>query len=177
MMQSCLPSALKNGYRGRLIDVRNFDEFTAERLPEAECIPLDRLMAAAGAWDTQAPLIVMCKSGQRSAEAARKLREAGFADVATLDGGIDACKKAGLEVIRERRRIPLYRQVMVVAGLMLLVGLGLSLSHGSWIALSWFVGLGLVFGGATGYCPMAALLARMPWNQEPDCTSKCCNEG
>ena len=34
-----------------------------------------------------------------------------------------------------------------------------------WIALSWFVGAGLVFAGITGFCGMARLLAVMPWNR------------
>jgi hypothetical protein len=34
-----------------------------------------------------------------------------------------------------------------------------------WIALSWFVGAGLVFAGVSGFCGMARLLAVMPWNR------------
>jgi hypothetical protein len=34
----------------------------------------------------------------------------------------------------------------------------------SWIALSAFVGAGLVFAGVTDTCAMGMLIARMPWN-------------
>jgi len=33
------------------------------------------------------------------------------------------------------------------------------------LILSGFVGCGLVFAGATGWCGMALLLARLPWNR------------
>jgi hypothetical protein len=34
--------------------------------------------------------------------------------------------------------------------------------------LSGFVGLGLIFAGVTDICPMAMVIARMPWNQVRD---------
>ena len=34
-------------------------------------------------------------------------------------------------------------------------------------ALAGVIGAGLVFGGATGICGMAKLLAVMPWNRSP----------
>jgi hypothetical protein len=41
------------------------------------------------------------------------------------------------------------------------------------------VGLGLVFAGASGFCPMASLIARMPWNRSAETdrrasTGGCC---
>jgi hypothetical protein len=47
-----------------------------------------------------------------------------------------------------------------------LLGLGL----GTWVAPAWmllsaFVGAGLVFAGVSGFCGMALLLARAPWNR------------
>ena len=58
------------------------------------------------------------------------------------------------------------RQVMIVAGSMVLAGvlLGISVSP-LWFYLSAFVGLGLVFSGVTGFCLMAYMLKRMPWNR------------
>ena len=35
----------------------------------------------------------------------------------------------------------------------------------AFLALSAFVGAGLVFAGTTGWCGMAKLLAIMPWNR------------
>jgi rhodanese-related sulfurtransferase len=58
------------------------------------------------------------------------------------------------------------RQVQIAAGSLVL--LGLILSHAvapGWIALTWFVGAGLMVAGITGFCGMARLLAVMPWNR------------
>ena len=58
------------------------------------------------------------------------------------------------------------QQVQIAAGGLVLLGLIMSkLLAPGWIALSWFVGAGLVFAGITGFCGMARLLAVMPWNR------------
>ena len=58
------------------------------------------------------------------------------------------------------------RQVQIVAGSLVLTGvvLGALVSPGFY-ALSGFVGAGLLFAGASGFCGMARLLAFMPWNR------------
>jgi hypothetical protein len=43
----------------------------------------------------------------------------------------------------------------------------------AFIILSGFVGLGLIVAGATDFCPMAILLAKMPWNQSSRGVSCC----
>lgn len=161
-------------WSGRIVDVRNPDEFAGERLAKAECVPLSFLMASASKWDRNESLLVMCKSGMRSQQAVQQLEAAGFARVAMLDGGLDACKREGVEVIVDRKRIPLYRQVMIVAGVILLAGLGLSLVHPAFLLLDVMVAAGLTFAGITGICPMARLLEKMPWNALPCCSGKGC---
>ena len=39
----------------------------------------------------------------------------------------------------------------------------------NWLFLSAFVGLGLTFAGLTNICPMAEILAKMPWNGRSQC--------
>jgi rhodanese-related sulfurtransferase len=58
------------------------------------------------------------------------------------------------------------RQVQIAAGSLVLLGLilGTWVAPG-WIAISGFVGAGLVFAGVSGFCGMARLLAVMPWNR------------
>lgn len=59
------------------------------------------------------------------------------------------------------------RQVQIAAGLLVLVGVILSLILNQWwITLSTFVGAGLTFAGISGRCGMAKLLAMMPWNRD-----------
>jgi len=49
---------------------------------------------------------------------------------------------------------------------MVLVGFALAwLVNPLWLALSGFVGCGLVFAGVTGFCGMGVILSRMPWNR------------
>jgi len=116
--------------------------------------------------------LVMCKSGARSRQAAQQLESVGFASITTLEGGLDACKRDGVAVVVDRKRIPLYRQVMIVAGSILLLGLGLSLVHPLFLLLDCVVAAGLTFAGITGMCPMARLLEKMPWNASACCTGR-----
>lgn len=86
--------------RPRLIDVREPDEFTGElgHIPGAELVPLATLEATAASWPRERPLIVVCRSGARSAKAAALLVGMGFADVINLDGGTQGYGDAGLPV-------------------------------------------------------------------------------
>ncbi len=88
--------------RARLVDVREPAEFTGElgHLPKAELVPLSSLPQAAASWDRAAPLVVICRSGGRSAAAARVLEQMGFRAVMNLDGGMLAVHAAGLPVTR-----------------------------------------------------------------------------
>lgn len=68
-----------------LVDVRTPEEFAAGHIAGAVNIPvqqLDRRMAELPARDR--PVVVYCRSGQRSRRAAHALREAGYAEVHDL---------------------------------------------------------------------------------------------
>jgi hypothetical protein len=59
----------------------------------------------------------------------------------------------------------LLRQVRILEGSLVLVGVGLGwLVHPGFYSLSAFIGAGLVFSGITDTCGMAWMLGRMPWN-------------
>jgi hypothetical protein len=54
---------------------------------------------------------------------------------------------------------------MAVAGSLMLAGVLLAIFvHPYFIALSAFVGAGLIFSGVTDWCGMGLLLAKLPWN-------------
>ncbi len=164
-------------WKGRIIDVRSKAEFAAERLPLAECVPLPTLLGAAANWDRNEPLLVMCRSGMRSTQAYNDLAAAGFANLTMLTGGIEACKRAGVEVVKVKKTIPIIRQVLIAAGSLLLIGLFLARIDVRFLLIDWFVTAGLLFAGFTGYCPMAMLLERMPWNKAPETAAaapSCC---
>ena len=82
-----------------------------------------------------------------------------------LDGGVQAWRRARLPLREGRKRLPVDRQVQLIAGVMVLTGVGLGLAVSPWfLALAAFFGAGLTFAGATGTCGLALLLMKLPWN-------------
>lgn len=165
-----------------LVDVREPDEHAHERIEGAASMPLssfnpERLDAVTSRG---ARIVFHCKGGKRSAEAARLTIAAGSArQVASLKGGIDAWKAAGLPTRRDRRApaLSVMRQVQLTVGLGVLVGSALAwFVDARFIALPAFLGAGLAFAGATGTCALASVLAAMPWNRVPATTpgAACC---
>jgi len=160
---------VKAGRRVDLIDVRTPAEFREVHVEFARNIPLDQFDApeiatAHGASDE--PLYVICRSGNRARQAFDKLQQAGLSRVVNVEGGTQAWDQAGLPVTRGQKTISLERQVRIAAGLLVLAGVILGwLVHPAALALSAFIGAGLVFSGITDTCGMGMILARMPWNQ------------
>jgi adenylyltransferase/sulfurtransferase len=72
-----------------LIDVREPYEWEIGRIPGARLIPLGTLPMAMSSIDATRDVVVYCRTGARSANAARQLRAAGFR-AANLVGGIHA---------------------------------------------------------------------------------------
>ena len=82
----------------QLVDVREPDEWAEGRIPGAVHIPLGDLPARAGEVDPTRPVIAVCRSGRRSLAAADALLAAGFAEAASLAGGMIAWREAGQPV-------------------------------------------------------------------------------
>ena len=74
----------------QLVDVREALEFNGPlgHIDGATLLPLGELAARTGELDRRRPVVVICRSGTRSAQAALQLQKAGFADVANLAGGM-----------------------------------------------------------------------------------------
>ncbi len=72
----------------QLVDVREPLEYELANIDGARLIPLGELPARLNELDRTQLTIVHCHSGQRSAQAVRLLRDAGFANVFNLEGGI-----------------------------------------------------------------------------------------
>lgn len=151
----------------QLIDVRTPIEFHEVHVAGATNVPLDQLKPADLAA-SNGEIITICRSGGRGGKACDQLTAAGIAGVVNVEGGTLACVKAGLDVIRGKDVISLERQVRIAAGSLVVVGVLLGvLVHPYWLALSGFVGAGLVFAGVTNTCGMGLLMAKMPWNNPP----------
>ncbi len=160
-----LKQKIEQGERIDIVDVRTPAEFGEVHVRGAKNIPLDRIEASQFSNREEAALYVICQKGSRGAMACRKLAEAGFHQAVNIDGGTQACVEAGVDVVRGKKVMSLERQVRIAAGSLVLVGVGLSFVHPWFIAISAFVGAGLVFAGVTDTCGMGMMLARMPWNQ------------
>lgn len=77
------------------LDVRELDEYEQGTIPGSVFIPRGHLesWAAGRLPETDAPIIVVCASGFRSAFAAKTLQDLGYTDVANLIGGFERWKK------------------------------------------------------------------------------------
>lgn len=172
-----LKSAIDTGARVSLIDVRTPAEYEAAHLEGSVLMPVDTLdcaavLAAAGDAELR---VLICQSGIRADRAAKKLAASDGGCFALLEGGVNAWQKAGMPLIRGRFTLPLERQVFIVAGFLVFLGVILGWQvDAHWYILSGFVGMGLMMAGITGYCPMAQLIAVLPWNQRGQ---KCCGGG
>ncbi|MFE0106634.1 rhodanese-like domain-containing protein [Streptomyces sp. NPDC059009] len=73
----------------QLVDVRNPAEYAAGALPGAVNLPLATLAAQAHRLDPARPVVLYCRSGNRSVIAAALLEARGFADVRDIIGGYE----------------------------------------------------------------------------------------
>ncbi len=97
-------AAFVNTHRGAfdLIDVREAAEFTGElgHVPGARLVPLSTLTDASVQWGQDREIVLVCRSGGRSARAATILAERGFRHLYNLRGGMIAWNDAKLPVER-----------------------------------------------------------------------------
>jgi rhodanese-related sulfurtransferase len=154
----------------QLIDVREPIEYAEEHIEGAKLIPLAQIEMRNGEIDRNQPIVVMCRGGKRGEEAMKKMHAMGITQIRNLDGGVLAWKAAKLPLIKNRKRtLPLMQQVQLIIGTGVLTGAILSLTlHPYWVFLSAFFGAGLMMAGTTGWCGLAILMAKMPWNRIPE---------
>ncbi len=83
-----------------VLDVREPHEFTGElgHIKGARLLPVGELRAHLADLPRDRPIVVVCRSGGRSAQASLILEGAGFPDVANLAGGMIRWRSLGLPV-------------------------------------------------------------------------------
>lgn len=153
-----------------LIDVREPAEYQSESIQGAHNLPLaevtiDKIELLA---DTDKKLVFHCLSGKRSLMACNKLQNDDIEfDLYNLQGGISSWKNEKLPILTSARKIlPLDRQVQLAIGLMIVFGLILNYFLNSiWLILPLIAGFGLINAAITGWCGLARLIAKMPWNK------------
>ena len=81
-----------------LLDVREPHEWRLGHAPKARHIPLGQLTARAGELPRNREVLIVCRSGSRSARAAKMLSTR-RGDVANVKGGMNAWARAGLPLV------------------------------------------------------------------------------
>jgi rhodanese-related sulfurtransferase len=81
-----------------VLDVREPDEWAAGHIPDAILIPLGQLASRVGELDRDQRIVVVCRSGNRSAEGRDILLGAGFPSVTSVEGGMTDWASAGLPI-------------------------------------------------------------------------------
>jgi len=103
---SQVQQSIQNGEELLVLDVRSQGEFTGRlgHVPGAVNVPLaelnGRLLTNAAEMDDlrDSPVYVMCRTNNRSPNAARALKKKGFTKVAVVKGGMSAWKRARLPI-------------------------------------------------------------------------------
>lgn len=91
-----LQRQLAAGTSAQLIDVRSDEEFRQDgHIAGATLIPLPSLSMRMGEIRRDAPVVVICRSGNRSQVASDMLVNAGYRDVSNMQGGMIAWRGAG----------------------------------------------------------------------------------
>ena len=148
------------------VDIRSQAEYRGGHIGGALSLPPERHREKLP--DNTAPcLIFYCLGGKRTAQAEAALAELGRGrECYILEGGLQAWKAAGLPIIAEHAAPDIMRQVQTIAGGLVLFGVLAGSLVSPWFYLiDALVGAGLLTAGLTGFCCMARLLARMPWNR------------
>lgn len=81
-----------------VLDVRQPEEWVAGHIPGATLIPLGELSSRTAEVPSDREVVVVCRSGNRSATGRDILRDAGFATVTSMAGGMNDWAAAGLDV-------------------------------------------------------------------------------
>lgn len=159
-----------------LVDVRTPAEFEEAHIQGSVLQPLSdmRIETLGQLAKGKDACVLICRTGKRASQAAEKLAAGGLPPLGILEGGVQAWEAAGLPLERGAKTMSLERQVRIAAGALVFTGAVLGyFVNPAWMALSGFVGAGLVFAGLTDTCGMGMLLARMPWNnRRPPSLSK-----
>jgi rhodanese-related sulfurtransferase len=151
-----------------IIDIRSPSEYAREHIPGSQNIPTDKLSQADTSQWENASLMFYCKSGNRTQQSKTIIDNIPCIQKLALSGGIEQWKRCGQPTeTHTNAPLELMRQVQIIAGSLIILGVILGFIFSSYfILLSLFVGIGLLFAGATGFCGMANLLMLLPYNKQ-----------
>jgi rhodanese-related sulfurtransferase len=93
---------LINRRKAAVLDLRESEAYKSGHLPGAKRIDAAGLTAAIEKLklDRNNPLILVCDTGAQSRKVIAEVKKLGFAEVAALDGGVQAWKAAALPLVK-----------------------------------------------------------------------------
>jgi len=91
---------VKAGEKPLIVDVRTQEEWQAGHIDIAKLIPLQSLPDGAKALDKNQEIVLICRSGNRSAQAAELLAAAGFTKLVNVTGGMQSWEKLGAPMVK-----------------------------------------------------------------------------
>jgi rhodanese-related sulfurtransferase len=97
--QISISQALDKYHAGAFIlDVRTSEEWNQGHIPGSILIPLDQLSGRLSEVPRDRDVVVVCRTGVRSAQGLQILQQAGFTRAASMTGGMLAWQAAGYPV-------------------------------------------------------------------------------
>jgi rhodanese-related sulfurtransferase len=155
-----------------ILDVRTPAEFETAHIGGSYNVPLDVLndhgSEVAKRLDQSHDVVLVCRSGQRAAQAAELLRSTGVSGGSVLENGIADWEGQGFEVNRGVQRWDLERQVRLVAGSIVLSSVlgSVAIPRLKWLAAA--IGAGLSYAAISNTCAMGTALSKLPYNRGAD---------
>lgn len=149
------------------INVCTVAEYKEKHIKGVRSVPLDTLHSRVDELNKKKTIYIHCRSGNRGRQAIEKLQALGVtAELVNVEGGLLAWEEAGHDTGSYTNRLPVMRQVFIGAGCLVLGGILLAhFVDYTFILLPLFVSFGLILSGVTGWCGLALLLSKMPWNK------------
>jgi rhodanese-related sulfurtransferase len=152
-----------------ILDVRTPAEFETSHIDGSLNVPLDVLNdhgpKVAEKLDRSGDIVLVCRSGQRSTQAAELLQGQGVTGGAILKNGITDWEAQGYDVKRGVQRWDLERQVRLVAGSIVLSSVlgSVAVPRLKWLAAA--IGGGLTYAAVSNTCAMGTALSKLPYNR------------
>lgn len=100
MVKNLTPEEAKTLYDQGVpfVDVREVEEYAQARIPGAKLLPLSEFLARYQELPKDTPVVLYCRTGNRSEQAAAWLAQQGYTNLLNLEGGLVRWYRTGLPV-------------------------------------------------------------------------------
>lgn len=152
-----------------LIDVREPQEFALEHIPNSQNIPLSQISDKISDICKEAEgkkVIFLCQSGYRAKKALDIWKRCTQHEADAFNGGLIQWKLANQNDVVCDTKFPIVQQVQLTVGLLLIFMSIMTYFISIYFLIPiLFFGCGLTIAGLTGFCGLAKILLKMPWNK------------